>query len=130
VDVAIDRAIPLAESARAVAETLTFGAVDVSWTPPLRNVVQAVNENDRYAGASLKPSDGLEPSTPSLPWRERGVTRVHARSFSTQFLLQFGLIWTIEMCRETTRVSFLMCPSCVRALLTSPTTARFSRPKL
>ena|SRR6266566_8752314 len=23
----------------------------------------AVNENDRYAGASLKPSDGLEPST-------------------------------------------------------------------
>ena len=67
-DVAIDRRSPLAESPRAVAETLTFGAVDVSWTSPLRNVVQAVNENDRYAGASLKPSDGLEPSTPSLPW--------------------------------------------------------------
>jgi hypothetical protein len=37
-----------------------------------------------------KPSDGLEPSTPSLPWRFPGVTRVHARSLATQFFLQIG----------------------------------------
>jgi hypothetical protein len=36
---------------------------------------------------SFKPSDGLEPSTPSLPWRFRGVTRVQARSPATRFLL-------------------------------------------
>src|SRR5205823_5976047 len=57
-----------------------------------------------------KPSDGLEPSTPSLPWKVWGVTRVHARSLATQFLLQIGLVGTLEMRRATTRVSFLMCP--------------------
>src|SRR5207247_7695019 len=63
----------------------------------------------------FKPSDGLEPSTPSLPWRFSGVTRVHARSLATQFLLQIGMNLTAEMRRETSRVSFLMCPFCVRA---------------
>jgi hypothetical protein len=38
--------------------------------------------------AFVEPSDGLEPSTPSLPWRFRSVTRVHARSPKAQFLLQ------------------------------------------
>src|SRR6266545_5286275 len=45
----------------------------------------------------------------------RGVTRVHARSSATQFLLQFDLIRAPLVCRETSRVSFLMCPFCVRA---------------
>jgi hypothetical protein len=66
VDIATDAASLLAESPRAVAHAdVRSGGrfVDVA----VRNVVQAVNENDRYAGASLKPSDGLEPSTPSLP---------------------------------------------------------------
>jgi len=62
----------------------------------------------------FKPSDGREPSTPSLPWRFRGVTRVHARSPATQFLLQIGSFDWEEMRRETSRVSFLMCPFCVR----------------
>ena len=31
-----------------------------------------------------KPSSGLEPETPSLPWRFGSVTRVHARSLTTQ----------------------------------------------
>jgi hypothetical protein len=69
-----------------------------------------------------KPSDGLEPSTPSLPWRFWGVTCVHARSLATQFLLQMRLVRTLEMRRETSRVSFLMCPFCVRALVPSKTT--------
>ena len=43
-------------------------------------------------GAFAEPSDGLEPSTPSLPWRFPGVTRVHARSLATRFLLQICLL--------------------------------------
>jgi hypothetical protein len=64
-----------------------------------------------------KPSDGLEPSTPSLPWRFRGVTRVHGRSLATHFLLQIELVPRTAMRRETSRVSFLMCPFCVRRML-------------
>src|SRR6266542_4605787 len=58
---------------------------------------------------------------PSLPCFA-GVTRVHARSLVTQFPLHMGLVETLEMRRETTRVSFLMCPFCVRPLLTYRTT--------
>jgi hypothetical protein len=80
-------------------------------TPILRAVLQRI-----------KPSDGLEPSTPSLPWRFRGVTRVHARSLAAQFLLQIELSGRLRMRRETSRVSFLMCPFCVRGLLSNETT--------
>jgi hypothetical protein len=45
------------------------------------------------------------------------ITRVHARSSVTQFLLQIGLLQAVEMRRETSCVSFLMCPFCVRAPL-------------
>ena len=75
-----------------------------------------------FAGISFKPSDGLEPSTPSLPWRFRGVTRVHARSLETQFLLQIGLVLAPKMRRETSPVSFLMCPFCVRGVVLNLTT--------
>jgi hypothetical protein len=72
--------------------------------------------------AFAEPSDGLEPATPSLPWRFRGVTRVHSRSLATYFPLQIGSILVAGMRRETSRVSFLMCPFCVRALVPSATT--------
>jgi hypothetical protein len=78
--------------------------------------------NWQFAVLLGKPSDGLEPSTPSLPWRFRGVTRVHARSLATHFLLQIGPLQAVQMRRETSRVSFLMCPFCVRALLPHATT--------
>jgi hypothetical protein len=61
-------------------------------------------------------------STTSLPWRFRGVTRVHARSCAAQFLLQIGLNEAPTMRREWSRVSFLMCPFCVRAWLLALTT--------
>ena len=51
-----------------------------------------------------------------------GATRVHARSLATQFRLQIALNLTPEMRREASRVSFLMCPFCVRALFTTSTT--------
>jgi hypothetical protein len=71
----------------------------------------------------VKPSDGLEPSTPSLPWRFPGVTRGHARSLATRIVLQTTLFECGEMRRETSRVSFLMCPFCVRASLSDEATA-------
>jgi hypothetical protein len=73
------------------------------------------NRNPAFAG-SLKPSDGLEPSTPSLPWRISGVTRVHVRSLATQLYLQIARFAARSMRRETSRVSFLMCPFCVCGL--------------
>jgi hypothetical protein len=45
-------------------------------------------------GTFAEPSSGLEPETSSLPWRFPGVTRVHARSRATQFLLQIATIRT------------------------------------
>jgi hypothetical protein len=54
------------------------------------------------------------------------VTRVHARSLATHILLQIGPFEGPEMRRETSRVSFLMCPFCVRLLLTRSAT-RLSR---
>ena len=65
-------------------------------------------------GAFAKPSDGLEPSTPSLPWRFGRVKRVHSRSLATHFLLQIERFAAHTMRRQTSRVSFLMCPFCVR----------------
>jgi hypothetical protein len=64
----------------------------------------------RFAGTLAKPSDGLEPSTPSLPWRFLGVTRVHTRSPTTQFSLLIRPLRATNVRREASRVSFLMCP--------------------
>jgi hypothetical protein len=61
----------------------------------------AFTEKAAICGAFAEPSDGLEPSTPSLPWRFQGVTRVHMRSSATPSLLQIGLLQAVEMRRET-----------------------------
>jgi hypothetical protein len=79
-DVARRSGNPLTDSDRNVADPLTFGVVDVSWTSPLQNVAKGANKTVSLAGALVKPSDGLEPSTPSLP--------LHARSFASTFVLQ------------------------------------------
>jgi hypothetical protein len=42
---------PLIDSNRSASELLTFGAVDVSWTPPLRNVAKDAKGNSPLAGA-------------------------------------------------------------------------------
>ena len=49
--------------------------MDVWWTSSVRSVVQRANETDPCAASSAEPSDGLEPSTPSLPSRARAITR-------------------------------------------------------
>jgi hypothetical protein len=71
----------------------------------------------------VKPSNELEPMNPSSPWRFWVVTRVHARSLTTRFLLEIRCIQRLRMRRETSRVSFLMCPFCVRALVPETTTS-------
>ena len=120
---------PFALSGRAQrSSTHLFSPFRVNYAPgrPGRSMEKAP-----FPGPSSKPSSGLEPSTPSLPWRFRGVTRVHARSLATHFLLQIGLVEALEMRRETSRVSFLMCPFCVRGLLAAATTSlRTSRIEL
>ena len=47
-------------------------------------------EKRAICAAFAEPSDGLEPSTPSLPWKSGGGTGVHARSFAVTFVLQIG----------------------------------------
>jgi hypothetical protein len=84
-----------------------------------RGATDRGSESPACAGLLQEPSDGLEPSTPSLPWRFRGVTCGHARSLATQFFLQIFQIRRRTMRRETSRVSCLMCPFCVRGALTS-----------
>ena len=75
------------------------------------------------SGAFAEPSDGLEPSTPSLPWKSGRVTRVHRRSIRTQFFLQIGANQLSRMRREASRVSFLMCPFCVRVVMPGEATS-------
>ena len=83
----------------------------------------------RFAGTLAKPSDGLEPSTPSLPWKFGSVTRVQTRSLATQSFLQIEANEFSRMRREASRVSFLMCPFCVRASLLTWTTLTCRAPR-
>jgi hypothetical protein len=62
-----------------------------------------------------------------LPWRFPGVTRGHARSLATQFFLQIESSEASRMRREASRVSFLMCPFCVRGALSVLTTENVRR---
>jgi hypothetical protein len=61
-----------------------------------KDVLRRVHRGNRKAAfcsgsvVSDKPSDGLEPSTPSLPWRFESVTRVHARPLASTFVLQIA----------------------------------------
>jgi hypothetical protein len=45
VDAAAEPANPLGDNGCSTGNSLTFGAVDVSWTPPLRNAFFADNES-------------------------------------------------------------------------------------
>jgi hypothetical protein len=65
----------------------------------------------------LKPSSGLEPETPSLPWRFRGGTRVHGRASAATFLLQIELSGCVADVRAWSFVPELPYPSRTRVLL-------------
>jgi hypothetical protein len=70
-----------------------------------------------------KPSDGLEPSTPSLLWKAQWVTGVHARAPAAPSPLQITPFRTAATCRQASRVLFLMCPFCVCVVSLNQTTS-------
>jgi hypothetical protein len=80
------------------------------------------NKNPRFAGI-LEPSDGLEPSTPSLPWRFRGGTGGHRRALATTFFLQIESSRRVASARACPRVPSLMYPSRTHAVLSVYQTA-------
>jgi hypothetical protein len=47
-------------------------------------------EKELISCAFAEPSDGLEPSTPSLPWRFEGGTGGHGRTLAITLFLQIG----------------------------------------
>jgi hypothetical protein len=57
----------------------------------------------------LKPSDGLGPSIPSLPWRSCGGNGVHARSLAIAFVLQIGRLACVASARVCHRAFFWCC---------------------
>jgi hypothetical protein len=64
-----------------------------------------------------EPSSGLEPETPSLPWRFWGGTRVHGRASKIAFDLQIGALRRVTRVLACPRVVDLMYPSRTPALL-------------
>ncbi len=63
-------------------------------------------------GFCLKPSDGLEPSTPSLPFRFWDGKRGHTRAFAATKIPQTDGIRQRDVTRVWTRVVGLMFPPC------------------
>jgi hypothetical protein len=53
-----------------------------------QNLAAAGNTTCPFAGLLVKTSDGLEPSTPSIPWRFWGGTGWHGRASADTFVLQ------------------------------------------
>jgi hypothetical protein len=53
-----------------------------------RPISAVVSQKPPPAGTHAKPSDGLEPSTPSLPWKVEGGTSGHERSRTATKSLQ------------------------------------------
>jgi hypothetical protein len=115
-------------SSKACRETLRVSAsarqsqnVPVSYPRTVRfSPLQATQHADLQGFSSSPLTDSNR--RPPLPWRFPGVTRVHTRSLATQFFLQIGRLEAVKMRRETSRVSFLMCPFCVRGLLSDEAT--------
>ena len=81
------------------------------WYPRSLSAAGAGNRTSQLQGFSLKPSDGLEPSTPSLPWRFRGGTGGHGRASAVTFSLQSDRSRRVLSVRACPRVLTLMYPS-------------------
>jgi hypothetical protein len=76
-----------------------------------------LNAKVPICGAFAKPSDGLEPSTPSLPWRFWGGIGGHGRAFAITFLLQIVPSWRAYRARACPGVPRLLYLSRTRAML-------------
>jgi hypothetical protein len=92
--------------------------VDAAWTPKPAAAATQDNGSSGSAGKNPKPSDGLEPSTPSLPsgWYWRAWPGIRGHVFpANQLVVCRGV-------RECPHVSDLMYPSRTRDLLSVLTT--------
>jgi hypothetical protein len=78
---------------------------------------KAGNTIGPFAGLLSKPSDGLEPSTHSLPWRFWGDTGGHGRALTTTFHLQIVASRCVWRARMYPRVHRLLYPSRTRGSL-------------
>jgi hypothetical protein len=70
------------------------------------------NKDSRSAGLFPKPSDGLEPSTPSLPFK--CGTGGLGRALADTFCLHIGSLRCVADARACPRVRYLMYPSRTR----------------
>jgi hypothetical protein len=64
-----------------------------------------------------KPSSGLEPETPSLPWRFASGTGVHGRALEITFRLQIAPSQRVGRARACSRALGLVYPSRTRVAL-------------
>jgi hypothetical protein len=67
-----------------------------------------------FRGFSLSKSPLTDSNRRPPPYHRHTRTRAITRD---TVLLQIGLLKALEMRREASRVSFLMCPFCVRRML-------------
>ena len=101
VTLTVPRTCPQAAASRGRPRpTLRVRHVDALGGPqtlPNEEVLHSVHRGNKeaacYSGFVIpkEPSDGLEPSTPSLPWRFSGGTGVHGRALTLTFLLQTAM---------------------------------------
>ena len=93
-------------------------ASDVRWTPQLAHRRRSRQRKQRLSRRKPEPSDGLEPSTPSLPWTFVGGTGGHGRALAITFLLQIAPSQRVSRARACPPVPRLMYPSRTRGLST------------
>jgi hypothetical protein len=106
---------PIIEARRDGRSPCLTSAADVPAMHP--RVARSDDKKCLFAGISSKPSDGLEPSTPSLPWRFGGGTGGHGRASAITFFLQMDASRYVARIRVCPRVPELMYPSRTRGLL-------------
>jgi hypothetical protein len=89
---------------------------------PVRPRIAAMGQRSRskkppICSGFFKPSGGLEPPTPSLPWRFRGGSDGHGRALAATFHLQIAASccsWRAGVCPRVHRLSY---PSRTRGVL-------------
>jgi hypothetical protein len=113
------------ETSRMPARARQSQNVPVSYPRSGKILPGAGNTIDSFAGIFFKPSDGLEPSTPSLPWRFRDGTGGHGRALAITFFLQIEPSRRVSRARACPRVAKLMYPSRTRAALSVQQTKSF-----
>src|SRR6476620_2031654 len=75
-----------------------------------------------FTGTLGKPSDGLEPSTPSLPWRFWSGNGGHYRALAGTMCMRIGWSARVGCARACQDVLGLMYPCGTRGVLSDGTT--------